>query len=213
MNIAIAHQKGGVGKSSIAWHLAHILSPKLVIDLDSQQTLHSLNSIRAAAGHTPLPLQSPQSKPELVTLLQRYEGDLTITDLGGFDSDLNRMAIAGADMVIAPVSDSPVEILGLQKFRKTLLDISKSVGAPLSAHVLLNRVHHSRKNFTGFIEMVEALGFQLLTIPIIEHKDGVGESVCKGLSVVEYINDDSKRIVRDFQNVAEEILNYLNELD
>ena len=48
MIISIAHQKGGVGKSTLAFNLAYYLSKykPLLLDLDIQNTISYANSIR-----------------------------------------------------------------------------------------------------------------------------------------------------------------------
>ncbi|HHB94151.1 MAG TPA: ParA family protein [Campylobacterales bacterium] len=49
MLIVVSHQKGGVGKSTIAWNLATILQESFnveLVDLDIQKTLTYANEIR-----------------------------------------------------------------------------------------------------------------------------------------------------------------------
>ena len=61
MLIVLSHQKGGVGKSTIAWNLATGLQNKKyiveLVDLDVQQTLFYTNEIRK---------QNPKLKPLIV---------------------------------------------------------------------------------------------------------------------------------------------------
>ena len=51
MIIAVAHQKGGVGKSTIVWNLAQALSKSYeieIVDIDIQKTLTYTNEIKKA---------------------------------------------------------------------------------------------------------------------------------------------------------------------
>ncbi len=53
MVICINHQKGGVGKSTLAWNLAIELSKDInveVVDLDVQQTVTLNNYVRKNVG-------------------------------------------------------------------------------------------------------------------------------------------------------------------
>ena len=57
MTITVSHQKGGVGKSTIAWNLAVHFSkivPTTIIDLDIQQSLTQTNEIRKSMELKPL---------------------------------------------------------------------------------------------------------------------------------------------------------------
>lgn len=57
MILTISHQKGGIGKSTIAWNIGvHFskLLPTTIIDLDTQQSLTQTNQIRESVGLEPL---------------------------------------------------------------------------------------------------------------------------------------------------------------
>ena len=119
MTITVSHQKGGVGKSTIAWNLAVHFSkivPTTIIDLDIQQSLTQTNGIRKSMGLEPLTVKQIKTSDELA---QHIQDDtvkkITIIDSGGFDSAYNRIAISGSDMLITPVSDKPFDLMGLQK--------------------------------------------------------------------------------------------------
>lgn len=140
--IVVAHQKGGVGKSTIAANLAVELTKKnevSVIDLDTQRSLTYFNSLRARNGFANLDIKKIESSGELKTAINDNDKILLI-DVGGFDSDMNRVAILGADVVITPVSDSGIELVGLLSFRNILREIRKH-RPDLQARVVLNRIH------------------------------------------------------------------------
>ncbi len=117
MIITIAHTKGGVGKSTLAWHLAHSFENKQVkiIDLDFQQTLYFVNII---SGDT-LNVLQPLSVDELINELEAVApDDICIVDVGGFDSDINRAAIEHSDRIVIPISESITEVLGLEHLKE-----------------------------------------------------------------------------------------------
>jgi len=141
MVIVIAHQKGGVGKSTIAVNLAVELSKKkkiTIIDLDYQKTLTSFNGIRVKNGLKSLDIQEFHSEKGLMKFIDDEDGDILI-DCGGFDSKFNRIALIGADLIITPVSSSFADLLGLNTFIPILQDIKK-VRPELKANILLNNI-------------------------------------------------------------------------
>ena len=140
--ITVAHQKGGVGKSTIALNLAVELGKKYplkVIDLDYQKSVSIFNENRKEAGLSPLNIVLVETRKELMSLIEDTEGVLLI-DSGGFDSDLNRIAVLGADLVITPLSNNLIEIYGLEAFKKILSDL-KEARADIKSHILLNNVN------------------------------------------------------------------------
>ena len=109
MIVSISHQKGGVGKSTIAFNLAVELSKKYkveVIDLDVQNTITHTNKIRKENNLNELKILYISNEKEFKNYVEKdTKKKITIIDSGGFDSSLNRLAIFYSDIVIAPVSD------------------------------------------------------------------------------------------------------------
>ena len=140
--IVIAHQKGGVGKSTIAANLATELSKQnktSIVDLDLQKSLTYFNTLRADEKLQALEILEVKTSNELKMCINNNK-HLLIVDAGGYDSDLNRIAIAGADMIITPVSDSGIELVGLLNFREIIRDARK-YRSTIQAHILLNKIH------------------------------------------------------------------------
>jgi len=191
--ITIAHQKGGVGKSTISLNLAVELSKKYklkVIDLDYQKSLTIFNSIRKDKNLTLLEIVSPNSKKELMNVLDNNE-DLILVDSGGFDSDLNRIAMLGADLIITPVSDNLIEMYGLEAFKKILQDLQKI--KPLKSYVLFNKIEpRATKSLQELKDYIKNNSdyFNLLNT-FIRRRADFAKSFELGKSVIE-INKKSK---------------------
>ncbi len=140
--ITVAHQKGGVGKSTISLNLAVELGkryPISIIDLDYQKSISIFNENRKEAGLEPLNILSAEDRKELMDIIENTEGMILI-DSGGFDSDLNRIAILGADIVITPLSNNLIEIYGLEAFKKILSEL-REAKSDIRSHILLNNVN------------------------------------------------------------------------
>lgn len=140
--ITIAHQKGGVGKSTIALNMAVELSEKYnlkVIDLDYQKSITIFNETRKEKKLKSLDIIHIETQKELISFL-RNNNDMILIDSGGFDSDLNRIAIIGADLIITPVSNNLIEIYGLEAFKKILNQL-KEIKPNIKSHILLNNIN------------------------------------------------------------------------
>ena len=142
--IVISHQKGGVGKSTVAANLSVELSKQYtlnVVDLDTQKSLSYFNSLRKKSKLKEFNIVNISSAEDLKAIINSNK-DVLLIDVGGFDSDLNRIAMLGADLIVTPVSDSGIELVGLLAFRCILRDIREH-RKDLVSHVLLNRIHPS----------------------------------------------------------------------
>lgn len=170
MVLTIAHTKGGVGKSTLAWHLAHYLTQVLlrkkvlVIDLDFQQTLYYLNLM----GGGRLTVIQPQNSSDLIGIIEnsRSQYDFVIIDVGGFDSDINRTALRHSDKILIPVSDSITEVLGFKTFSAILEQIDTS--AQIS--IVLNNIHPLTQNFNTIREAIADTNIHLLDTVVRNRK-------------------------------------------
>lgn len=187
MVITLAHTKGGVGKSTAAWHLAHAfkqIGKVEIVDIDFNQTLHYINMI---AGN-PFTVHQPRNISELYELISRTTHDVTLVmDIGGFDSDLNRAAIRHSDHVVIPITpDRVTEVLGFRAFDAILSELD-TVGTKF--HVLFNNLHASTRNLDKFKENVKGSRFTILKSAIRSRKIyystmGDGESVFSSIGNV-----------------------------
>jgi chromosome partitioning protein len=190
MVLSIAHQKGGVGKSTIAANLAVLLHEKYgdqfkIIDLDVQRSLSYFNAKRRRAGMVELPIVHVNTMDELRETLKDENG-VTLIDVGGFDSDVNRIAMLYSDLVLTPVGDTEFELGGLLKFRGIIRDLRKA-RPDLVATIILNNIHQfaSRSLDEIFDFCREAPEFDIFK-SIIRNRGDFVKSIRLGKSVNEY---------------------------
>lgn len=123
--IVFANEKGGVGKSTTAFHtciaLCNAGESVAALDVDLRQlTLHRAlwarqESERDFGVSLPTPEQImlvQQNENELETKLQmaRIHHSFIIIDVGGHDSPIARRAIFMADTIVTPVNDSFIDL-------------------------------------------------------------------------------------------------------
>ena len=210
MIVTISHQKGGVGKSTILWNLIVEYS-KLgnvhVIDLDSQQTITSSVEVRKNSGRdiSTITLEKVSNGKELLNYMQEFDEDeLLFIDSGGFDSTTNRIAIAGANIVLTPVSSKFFELLGLQTFDNNLEQMENATNFKLVTNVFLNKITHNAKDFADVTDFInESEHFNLLG-SIIRQRVDYENSPASGVSVIEY---------NKYSKAAEEMRTFIKELN
>jgi len=126
--IVFANEKGGVGKSTLAFHtciaLCHSGARVLALDLDHrQQSLATSLELRAAsirALKVPLPtcrhvVLEKQSGAMVDQEIRRAGNDVdfVVIDLPGADTATARYALAIADTIVTPVGASAYDLTGL----------------------------------------------------------------------------------------------------
>jgi chromosome partitioning protein len=212
MTITVSHQKGGVGKSTIAWNLAVHFSkivPTTIIDLDIQQSLTQTNEIRKSMELKPLSVKQIKTSDELAKHIQNdTDKQITIIDSGGFDSAYNRIAISGSDMLITPVSDKPFDLMGLQKYEEILKSLSEIQGEIIKTNIVFNNLNPAMKNFGDLIEFIcMSEHFELLT-SVLRQRVDIAHSIGVGKSIKEY--RVFSKADREFDELFEEVQKKLN---
>ena len=209
--ITIAHQKGGVGKSTVAINLATELNKKhnlKVIDLDYQKSITIFNETRKEKGLKPLDIIQIDTQNELINFLKQTD-DLVLIDSGGFDSDLNRIAIIGADLIITPLSNNLIEIYGLEAFKKILKEL-KELEPNIKSHVLLNNVNpQAKKSIKELQEYIKSNNeyFELFDT-VFRRRADFAKSFEEGKSVIEI--DKKSKASKELKNLIKEIKRVLN---
>ena len=178
-----------------------------IIDLDFQKTLLFVNSIREQQGLKPIQIDQAQNLDEFFKLCDEVKlEDNIIIDVGGFDSELTRMALYIADVVVTPAAERLTELAGLMKFHEIVEDVSRSVETDITAHVLINNVNPNAKDFSVLKAYVEdAPRFKLMET-VVHHRADFYKTMEEGKTVCELKKGKAfkeiKKLAKEIKKVA-----------
>ena len=142
MIIVIANSKGGVGKSTLAVHLATWLSRQghrvTLADCDTQQS--SSEWIREAAPEVKaIRLDNPDMILNELPLLA-HDTDYVVADGPGSQSETSRALLLRADLAIVPCKASMLEVRALAKATESLRQAQDIRNGKPSATIVLSMV-------------------------------------------------------------------------
>lgn len=172
MIITAANSKGGVGKTTIAVHLADWLRlhgwNTVLVDCDAQR----LSSWWIETGSPELPtvvLDSPKAiAKELPRLSDKF--DAVVVDAPGGLGETTGAILAAADAVFVPTGPSNLEIIALEWTTKTIHEIQAVRGGLPQTVVVPIRATAGRVSTRHLIEKAKSYGFGITptTLPYRE---------------------------------------------
>lgn len=197
MILAIAHTKGGVGKSTLAINtaIARALAGQdvLLVDGDEQRTALDFTELRAQlvgkAGYTAVALHGPALRTQVRQLASKYD-DIVI-DVGGRDTSSLRAALTIAHTVLIPVQPRSFDIWAVGQIAELVRE-AREINDNLRALVVLNAADaqgHDNEEAADVIRDVE--GLELLPITIGRRKV-FPNAASAGRSVLESTTRDPK---------------------
>jgi len=196
--VVFAHPKGGTGKSSLSFNYAVYKNNQKktkmsFIDLDTQKSVSFLNALRGVSeGKYPLLniAEDINNEDDVIDFVEAHRDDVDIIiDTGGYDAKINRYAIMLADLVIVPVSFSPLETNRLYDFLNDIVrEMETELGKKLLIWVVFNRIHPNVKNVSDVASTFDRFNVRFFDT-VIYQRASMEYSIADGGSVVENKDD------------------------
>jgi chromosome partitioning protein len=206
MIIVIANSKGGVGKSTVAVHLAARLSKQghkvTLADCDTQQS--SSEWIReAVADVKAVRLDNPDSILNELPLLSP-EADYVVADGPGSQTETSRALLLRADLAVIPCKASMLEVRALAKATEVLRQAQDIRAGKPSAVIVLSMVGRNYRLTKDMKEAAVALDLPLAATAMILRQiyaDAPGQG-----AVVWKLGSRGKEAAQEVDKLFREIL-------
>lgn len=208
MIVALAGQKGGVGKSTVAVCIAAEALERgrsvLLVDADPQGTARTWADVALEAGNaapTVVAMGATMHRPDQLPRV-RQGFDLAIVDCPPRAGDVQRSALMVADVAILPCGPSAADAWALASSLELVAE-ARTLRPELVAAVLLTRVQARTSLAKGAREVLAEAGLPVLHAEL-GYRVAYAEALAAGLGVTTYAPRDA---------AADEVRGLVTELE
>jgi len=206
--ITIAHQKGGVGKTTLALFIYHYFASNdvncVLVDADPQKSIANLyNTVGQAEDWGDLKLldTSDFSLKEL----NKVDADFLIVDTPPAYVNILDDVFKYSDFILIPCKASPLDILAVDE-TITQLKKTQKTNPNLKAAIVMNQIIPRTK----FVETAEAILKEKYDIPVlstrIHNRADISSYLMSSLSIN---TERNKKAEQEIQDLVYEIINFL----
>lgn len=201
--IALQNPKGGVGKSTLAIHVATAAHqdgiPTHLVDTDPQQTVLDWHAL-TASGYAP-DVSLCTSAPNLQRHVSNLTADLVVIDGAARVQDMTGAVLRIADVVLIPVQPSTLDVWG------SLDLINASTRAQRTAALVMNR-YTVRANITEDARDVLAQ-YGLPVLQGCAQRVAYPESMQQGETALTYTDPKARAEVRALTDAIGNLASHL----
>jgi chromosome partitioning protein len=197
--IAISHQKGGVGKSSLTINLALCYAYDLkvaIIDTDPQGSLQGISEM--ITGVDFLPVEKYQGNN--ISKLKSLDYDLLLIDTPPYLTENLATIFSISDYVLVPSKVSYVDIMAVRATIKMIKETQTS-NPTIKAGLVLNMVKTGSTINEEIGELIKDLDIELLETTIGDRVSFTRSMILNGI-----FETDDQKAKDEITNLAHEIL-------